>query len=191
MYRADLRERLRAHLDPVPTPVPGPGDRLAAVLAPLVELPELALVFTKRADDLPRHPGEISFPGGLVDPGDADLASTALREAQEEIGLDPALPEILGALPTVHTTVSGILVVPFVGMLVDPPVLSVDGRDETDEVLTFPVDRLLDAEAVHELERPDGRPWRGWMYEVEGTTVWGATGRMLHDLLEILRKEMP
>lgn len=191
MYRADLRERLRAQLDPVPTPVPGPGDRLAAVLAPLVELPELALVFTKRADDLPRHPGEISFPGGLVDPGDADLASTALREAQEEIGLDPALPEILGALPTVHTTVSGILVVPFVGMLVDPPVLCVDGRDETDEVLTFPVDRLLDAEAVHELERPDGRRWRGWMYEVEGTTVWGATGRMLHDLLEILRKEMP
>lgn len=190
MYRADLRDRLRAHLDPAPSPVPEPGDRLAAVLALLVELPELALVFTKRADDLRRHPGEISFPGGLVDPGDADLASTALREAREEIGLDPALPEILGALPPVHTTVSAILVVPFVGMLVDPPVLSVDGR-ETDRVLTFPVDRLLEAEAVHELEHPDGRRWRGWLYEVEGTTVWGATGRMLHDLLEILRKEEP
>ncbi|HEU4355184.1 MAG TPA: CoA pyrophosphatase, partial [Actinomycetota bacterium] len=164
--------------------------RLAAVLAPLVELPELALVFTKRSDDLPRHPGEISFPGGLMDPGDADLVATALREAHEEIGLDPSLPEVLGALPAVHTTVSGILVVPFVGMLVDPPVLSIDGR-ETDEVLTFPVDRLLEAEAVHELERPDGRRWRGWLYEVDGTTVWGATGRMLHDLLEILRKEMP
>lgn len=190
MYRADLRDRLRAHLDPAPSPVPEPGDRLAAVLALLVELPELALVFTKRADDLRRHPGEISFPGGLMDPGDADLASTALREAREEIGLDPALPEILGALPPVHTTVSGILVVPFVGMLVDPPVLSVDGR-ETDRVLTFSVDRLLEAEAVHELERPDGRRWFGWLYEVEGTTVWGATGRMLHDLLEILRKEEP
>lgn len=190
MYRADLRERLRAHLDPAPAPVPGPRDRLAAVLAPLVELPELALVFMKRSDDLPRHPGEISFPGGLVDPGDADLPATALREAWEEIGLDPSLPEILGALPAVHTTVSGILVVPFVGMLVDPPVLSIDGR-ETEQVLTFSVDRLLEAEAVHELERPHGRRWRGWRYEVDGTTVWGATGRMLHDLLEILRKEMP
>lgn len=190
MYRADLRERLRANLDPAPSPVPQPGDRLAAVIALLVELPELALLLTKRADHLPRHPSEISFPGGLMDPGDADLVSTALREAREEIGLDPSLPELLGALPPVHTTVSGILVVPFVGMLVDPPVLSVDGK-ETDQVLTFTVDRLLEAEAVHELERPDGRTWRGWMYEVEGTTVWGATGRMLHDLLQILRKEMP
>lgn len=190
MYRADLRERLRARLDPAPAPVPGPGDRLAAVLAPLVELPELALVFTKRSDDLRRHPGEISFPGGLMDPGDVDLAATALREAWEEIGLDPELPEVLGALPPVHTTVSGILVVPFVGMLVDPPVLSVDGR-EAERVLTFPVHRLLQAETVHELERPDGRRWHGWRYRVEGTTVWGATGRMLHELLEILRKEMP
>lgn len=190
MYPVDLRARLRAALDPAPAPVPESGDRLAAVLAPLIELPELALLFTKRSDALSRHPGEISFPGGLADPGDVDLAATALREAQEEVGLDPALPEILGALPPVHTTVSGILVVPFVGMLVDPPVLSADAG-EIDEVLTFPVERLMDAEAVHELARPDGRRWRGWMYEVEGRTVWGATGRMLHDLLEILRKEEP
>ena len=189
MYPADLRDRLRAALDPAPAPVPQPGDRLAAVLALLVELPELALVFTLRSDALPRHPGEISFPGGLADDADDDLVATALREAEEEIGLDPASPEVLGALPPVHTTVSGILVVPFVGMLVDPPVLTIsDG--EIDEILTFPVERLLEAEAVHELERPDGRRWRGWLYELEERTIWGATGRMVHDLLEILRKEL-
>ena len=190
MYPVDLRARLHAALDPAPAPVPEPGDRLAAVLALLIQVPELALVLTLRSDALPRHPGEISFPGGLADDADADLVATALREAEEEIGLDPASPEVLGALPPVHTTVSGILVVPFVGILVDPPVLTIsDG--EIDEILTFPIERLLQAEKVHELERPDGRRWRGWMYQLEGRTIWGATGRMLHDLLEILRRELP
>jgi 8-oxo-dGTP pyrophosphatase MutT (NUDIX family) len=190
MYPADLRDRLRAALDPAPAPVPQPGDRLAAVLALLVELPQLALVFTLRSEALPRHPGEISFPGGLADAADDDLLATALREAEEEIGLDPASPEVLGALPPVHTTVSGILVVPFVGMLVDPPVLAIsDG--EIDEILAFPVERLLEVETVHEFERDDGRRWRGWLYELEERTIWGATGRMVHDLLGILRKELP
>jgi len=113
MYPADLRARLRAALDPAPSPVPEPGDRLAAVLALLVEEPELALVFGRRSDALPRHAGQVAFPGGVADEGDLHLAATALREAEEEVGLDPALPEVLGALPPVHTTVSGILVVPF------------------------------------------------------------------------------
>jgi len=190
MYPADLRSRLRAALDPSPEPVPEPGDRLAAVLVPFAETPEPSLVFARRSEDLPRHAGEISFPGGLVDEGDADLAATALREALEEIGLDPTLPEVLGALPWVHTTVSAILVVPFVGMLESLPALSAsDG--EIDEVLTFPVRRLLEVEDVVVWKRPDGRRWRGWTYEVEGSTIWGATGRMLHELLEILRREMP
>jgi len=189
MYPVDLRERLRSALDPAPAPVPAPGDRLAAVLALLVETPELGLVFGRRSHALPRHAGQVAFPGGVADEADADLAATALREAEEEVGLDPALPEILGALPAVHTTVSGILVTPFVGALDVLPALTL-GDGEFDEVRTFPVLRLLEVEALVEWERPDGRRWEGWTYELEGTTIWGATGQMLHDLLEILRKEI-
>jgi 8-oxo-dGTP pyrophosphatase MutT (NUDIX family) len=189
MYPATLRDRLRAALDPAPDPVPEPGDRLAAVLALLVEGPELALVFGRRSSALPRHAGQVAFPGGIADEDDADLAATALREAEEEVGLDPGLPQVLGALPPVHTTVSGILVVPFVGMLETlPPLAPTDG--EFDAVLTFPVRRLLEAEALVEWARPDGRRWKGWTYELDGTTIWGATGHMLHELLALLRKEI-
>ena len=100
----DVRSALRAALEPDPRPRPRDGDRLAAVLAPLVEQPEPALVFTRRAADLSRHAGEISFPGGLQDPGET-LIETALRESREEIDLDPADVEIVGALPPVPVRV--------------------------------------------------------------------------------------
>jgi 8-oxo-dGTP pyrophosphatase MutT (NUDIX family) len=174
-------------LEADPAPELAAGDRLAAVLAPLVVAPEPSLIFTERAAGLSRHAGEVSFPGGLQDPGET-LAATALREAHEEIGLDPGLPDLLGALPAVHTTVSGILVVPFVGMLEAPPTLTVsDG--EIAEVLTVPVARLAEVERPMELVRPDGGIWHGWAYELEGHTIWGATGWMLHGLLERLREE--
>lgn len=186
---SDLAVRLRAALDPSPAPALAPGDRLAAVLVPLVRQPEPALLFTRRAAALSRHAGEIAFPGGLVDADDLGLAQAALREAEEEIGLARDLPEVLGALPPVHTTVSGILVVPFVGMLREPPRLHL--RDaEIAEAFEVPVARLLELEAVRTWERPDGGRWTGWVYEVEGRTIWGATGRMVHELLEIWRREM-
>ncbi|MEO8291993.1 MAG: CoA pyrophosphatase [Actinomycetota bacterium] len=183
----DVRSDLRAALRSGPDPRAATGDRLAAVLAPLVELPEPALVFTRRAADLSRHPGEISFPGGLQDPGEM-LVETALRECREEIDLDPAAVEVVGALSPVHVRVSRILVVPFVGMVASPPALT-HSVGEIDEVLTFPVRRLATAESAMELARDDGRTWKGWAYEVDGTLIWGATGAMLHDLLEVLRKE--
>lgn len=147
------------------------------------------MVFTVRSADLSRHPGEISFPGGLLDPGERPRQA-ALREAHEEIGLDPGLPEILGALPPVHTHVSGILVVPFVGVVDEPPSLTVsDG--EIDEVLTFAAADLHAAEAPMQLRREDGGVWHGWAYGLEGHTIWGATGWMLHALMELLRRETP
>ena len=185
----DLRGALRAALDPSPAPTAAADDRLAAVLAPLAEAPEPSLVFTLRSGDLSRHAGEISFPGGLQEPGES-LAETALREAHEEIGLDPSLPDLLGALPPVHTTVSGILVVPFVGLLSEIPALT-PSDGEIEEVLVFPVARLGSVEAEVELGLEGGRSWRGWVYELDERTVWGATGRMLHELLEVVRKEAP
>ena len=185
----DVRPGLRAALDPDPRPRLGAGDRVAAVVAPLVERPDPALVFTRRAADLSRHAGEISFPGGLQEPGE-ELVETALRECREEIDLDPAAVEVVGALPAVPVQVSAIVVVPFVGMLAAPPALT-HSVSEIDEVLTFPVLRLDRAESAMELAREDGRVWRGWAYELDGTLIWGATGLMVHDLLEILRKETP
>ena len=185
----DLRGRLRAALDPAPTPHPPRGDRLAAVLAPLIEKPEPALVFTVRASGLSRHAGEVSFPGGLQDPGEA-LVETALREAFEEIGLAKRDVEILGALPPVHTSVSGILVIPFVGMLEAPPGFTLSD-DEIAEVLTVSVTQLAAVEREVEHRFEDAGTWRGWAYDVERHTVWGATGRMLHLLLEAIRKETP
>jgi 8-oxo-dGTP pyrophosphatase MutT (NUDIX family) len=183
----DVRSGLRSALAVDPHPRPASGDRLAAVLAPLIELPEPALVFTRRAADLSRHAGEISFPGGLQDPGES-LRQTALREAREEIDLDPAAVEVVGALTPVHVRVSSILVVPFVGMVASPPALT-RSVSEIDEVLTFPVRRLAEVESAMELAREDGVVWKGWAYELEGSLIWGATGAMLHDLLEVLREE--
>jgi 8-oxo-dGTP pyrophosphatase MutT (NUDIX family) len=182
-----LRTALRAALEQYPSPSLAPPDRLAAVLAPLVEEPVASLVFTVRSSDLSRHAGEISFPGGLQDPGET-LSQTALRESFEEIGLDPGATDVVGALPPVHTTVSGILVVPFVGMLESMPALVVS-EEEIEEVLTFTVGRLAEVERPVEVAREAGRVWRGFAYELDGHVIWGATGVMLHALLQVIRKE--
>ena len=185
----DPAAALRTALEPDPDPAPEllDGARLAAVLAPLILGPEPSLLFTIRAAALSRHAGEVSFPGGLVDAGET-LRAAALREAQEEIGLDADAVELVGALPAVHTFVSGILVVPFVGILRELPALRVSSA-EIDEVLTFPVAELARSERVVSYDRPGGRTWRGYAYEMDGATVWGATGWMLHMLLDTIRKE--
>ncbi|HEX5938493.1 MAG TPA: CoA pyrophosphatase [Actinomycetota bacterium] len=187
LHAPSLQDALVAALEPAPAHAPAPGDRLAAVLAPLVETPEPSLIFTVRSDALSRHPGEVSFPGGLVDEGES-AADGARREAFEEIGLDPALPRLVGALPPVHTYVSSILVVPFVGLLAEAPDLFA-AEAEIKEIVRVPLARLATLEEPMELPRGDGTTWRGWAYPLDEHTIWGATGLMLHSFLEILRKE--
>jgi 8-oxo-dGTP pyrophosphatase MutT (NUDIX family) len=185
MYPSDLRTRLPGLLDPHPSPEPAAGDRLAAVLLPLVDGERL--VFTRRTEDLPRHPGEISFPGGLQHAEDEDLAATALRESEEELGLAPGDVELVGALEPVHTFVSAILVVPFVGLLRGEPAFT-PNTGEIAEVLWFGLEELAAAETTVEWPR-DGHVYRGFAYPMaDGNTVWGVTAKILRELIELIRR---
>jgi 8-oxo-dGTP pyrophosphatase MutT (NUDIX family) len=159
----------------------------AAVLLPLYGWPEdPGLIFTERRADMRRHAGEISFPGGRRDEDDADLATTALREAQEEIALDPALVDLSGALPPTSTFVTGYLIHPFVGLVPHPGELGLQPNPgEVETVLTFSLELLREGYEMRRLVRR-GIPIHTPTYEVDGHFIWGATARILGDFLERL-----
>jgi 8-oxo-dGTP pyrophosphatase MutT (NUDIX family) len=181
-----LTEGLRQHLlDPaeaVELSVHGRTD--AAVLAPLYcdAAGDLHAVFTKRRDDLRRHPGEISFPGGRVDPGDADLIATALRETHEEIGLPPEGVEILGALQPTPTFVTNYAIYPFVGEIEAGFEYVLEAR-EVDHILELRLRDLRDGYGRRRLVRR-GVPFRTDTYVVGDHLIWGATARIVADLLD-------
>jgi 8-oxo-dGTP pyrophosphatase MutT (NUDIX family) len=187
MYSSkELRAALPALLAPSPRISVPPDTALASVLVPvLVSTATPRMVFTKRTDTLSRHAGEISFPGGLADEGEA-AASTALREAEEELGLAPADVELVGALPPVHTRVTGILIVPFVGFLKEDPRFT-PSPEEIADVLEFPLADLMARGAESEFEH-DGARFQTYAYEVAGHVIWGATARILWSLFEILAR---
>jgi 8-oxo-dGTP pyrophosphatase MutT (NUDIX family) len=185
MYPTDLRARLAGALEADPQHEADPGDRLASVLVPILEGPRL--LFTRRTEHLPRHPGEISFPGGMRHGDDADIAATALRETQEELGIEPTAVELLGALPPLHTYVSSILIVPFVGILEPRPALH-PNDGEIAEVLEYGLDELVRAETTVRWRR-DGGVYEGYAYEMGDHTIWGATAMILHSLLRLVRSD--
>jgi 8-oxo-dGTP pyrophosphatase MutT (NUDIX family) len=160
------------------------GRTDAAVLVPLYLDAAGAphAVFTRRRDDLRRHPGEISFPGGRVDDGDPDLPATALREAHEEVGLEPGAVEVLGALQPTPTIATGYAVYPFVG-LIEPGLEWTLSAREVAQVLEL---SLADLRAGYRRERlmRRGIPFRTDVYVVGDHLIWGATARMVGDLLE-------
>jgi len=162
-----------------------PGGTDAAVLLPMFGHPERpGLVFTERPLDLRRHGGEMSFPGGRQDSPDEKLLNTALREAEEEIGLSPSEVEVVGALPPVGTFVTGYKVHPFVGTI--PEGLRFrPNPSEVAAVLLFTLDELREGFAMRRLIRR-GLPIRTPTYEVGEHMIWGATARILADLLERL-----
>jgi len=175
------------------------GDRTpaqASVLVPLVERAGgLGVLLTRRTDHLHDHAGQISFPGGRRDPGDADAIATALREAEEEIGLDPKGVEILGCLP-IYTTVSGFEVTPVVAIVPSSVNLTLDPF-EVATAFEVPLTHLMNpAHHRHHLFiDPEGdrtflsMPWRGadWQGREDDFFIWGATAAMLRNLYAWLR----
>jgi 8-oxo-dGTP pyrophosphatase MutT (NUDIX family) len=161
------------------------GRTEAAVLVPIYDWPRSpGLIFTERRSDLRRHAGEISFPGGRQDHPGEDLRHTALREAEEEIGLGPAEVEMVGALPPIGTYVTSYKVHPFVGLIASDLALE-PNPDEVASVLHFDVGRLRAAYGMRRLVRR-GVPIRTPTFELDRHMIWGATARILRDLLERL-----
>jgi 8-oxo-dGTP pyrophosphatase MutT (NUDIX family) len=160
------------------------GRTDAAVLVPLYLDGDGALhaVFTKRREDMRKHPGEISFPGGRQDPSDHDLPATALREACEEIGLDPDGVEVVGALMPTPTIVTNYAIYPFVG-LIDAGRRWTLSPSEVSEVLELKVAAVRDGYDRRRLVRR-GLPIRTDVYQVGDHMIWGATARIVGDLLE-------
>jgi 8-oxo-dGTP pyrophosphatase MutT (NUDIX family) len=177
----DLRRVLLSPEDALTLEVRGATS--AAVLVPLyVHRGRLHAVFTKRQDDLRRHPGEISFPGGRYDEGEPDLMATALREANEEIGLPKNAVQIIGALQPTPTIATGYAVYPFVG-LIEAGRTWTPSAQEVAEVLELPLDELLSGYARRRLVRR-GVPIRTDTYVVGEHLIWGATARILADLFD-------
>jgi 8-oxo-dGTP pyrophosphatase MutT (NUDIX family) len=185
--RADLAAALReVLLDPAEAAGLDVHGRIdAAVLVPLyVADGELHVVLTRRRADLRRHPGEISFPGGRQDDDETDLRITALREAHEEIGLPPDDVELVGALQPTPTIATNYAVYPFVGLLEPGREWTVSAR-EVDEVLELSLPDLRAGYGRQRLLRR-GVPFRTDVYVVGESLIWGATARMLADLIERL-----
>ena len=161
------------------------GRTEAAVLAPLYGWPDQpGLVFTERRADLRRHAGEISFPGGRQDFPDEDLRVTALRESEEEIGLARDDVELVGALPPVGTFVTGYRIHPFVGVI-RPGHAWTPQPNEVEEVLELSLPALVEGFENKRLLRR-GVPIKTPTYTVGGSFVWGATARIVQQLLERL-----
>ena len=154
---------------------------MAAVLAPLFEdeYGAVRMVLTKRPDTMPTHAGHIAFPGGRPDPGDNGPVGTALREAQEEVGITPDQVEVLGFLEPIDTVEFSLLVVPVVGR-VSTPLGLVPSEREVAKVYTPLVEELADEARWWSV------PWNTyqiWYYDLDGDTLWGATARMVRQLL--------
>lgn len=161
---------------------------VAAVLVPLLDADgEPEILFTRRSHMLPHHRGQVAFPGGRHHPEtDPDLEATALREAQEEIGLEPGRVRLLGALDDIETVATRFLITPFVG-IVDRPYEWRPCPREVDAIFTVPLRVLSAPEAARqELWDFDGRQVPIDTFPVDGHVIWGATQRITQNLLDVL-----
>lgn len=170
--------------------VPTDGGRPAAVLMLFGEGgsgPDLLL--QRRADSLRSHAGQVSFPGGAVEPGDGGPVRTALREAAEETGLDPAGVDPLALFPELFIPPSGFLVTPVLAHWREPVAVAAVDKAETAAVLRVPVADLADPGNRIVVRHPSG--WVGPAFEVAGLVVWGFTGGLVDGLLRLGGWERP
>ncbi len=160
------------------------GPRVAAALVLLYErtcTPHLVL--TVRSGGLTRHGGQVSFPGGAIEPDEA-IASAALREAAEEIGIDPSVVRVIGALTPLHIPVSDFLVHPIVAVMDHAAPVFRHAAAEVERVVEVPFDQLLDPGRIHHTTRMrDDVEVDVPYFDLEGEVVWGATAMMLSELL--------
>jgi 8-oxo-dGTP pyrophosphatase MutT (NUDIX family) len=158
----------------------------AAVLVPIVDRGEPFLVFAKRTDRVGTHRGQISFPGGRVDPSDAGFLEAALRESEEEIGLPRAAVEPLGALDDTETVATQFIITPFVGIVRAPVAWQPDGH-EIEKVIEVPLAALRDLANLRvEHRERDGVLHEVLFWDYQGETIWGATARILKQYLDVL-----
>ncbi|WP_185858897.1 CoA pyrophosphatase [Vreelandella nanhaiensis] len=154
----------------------------AAVLIPVVDRVSPTLLFTRRASHLSTHSGQVAFPGGKREPEDKDLYATALREAQEEIGLEPALVEPLGRLSDV-ISLHGLRVTPWVG-IIPPDLPLVADPGELDAIFEVPLSHFLEDRRTHtDVITVDGVAHYVPSYHVDGHVIWGLSAMMLVELL--------
>jgi 8-oxo-dGTP pyrophosphatase MutT (NUDIX family) len=159
------------------------------VLVPIFEADgQVHVLFTKRSDTVEHHKGQVSFPGGGKDPEDADLLVTALRETEEEIGLNASDVHVLGALDD-YVTISRFIVSPYVGLIPHPYEFTVSDF-EIDELFTVPVSTLLDEGNFHMvMEVRHGHPRPQYFFRADPYVIWGITGRILYQLLDVCLRE--
>jgi 8-oxo-dGTP pyrophosphatase MutT (NUDIX family) len=168
-------------------PPPGADTRRAAVLVPIiVEDEDARVVYTVRKDDLADHAGQISFPGGSMEERDGSLLETALREAEEEIDLSPALVEVVGELEEMYIPPSNFRVSPFVGLL-PPGAEMVLAPDEVEEIFTVSLSTLIANETFRKVFwHREGRDYEVPVFAIDGPVprnIWGATAAMTAALL--------
>ena len=174
-------------LDPQHAPTARPALKPAAVLIGLVEHPEgPSVILTRRSDTLRNHTGQVALPGGRCDPGETPW-QTALREAHEEIGLDPSLVELAGLSTPYRTAVTGFQIMPVVGF-VSPDITLTPNPDEVADIFETPFGFLMDPNNLEQQERetPAGERRRFYAATWEGQYIWGATAGMLRALYDRL-----
>lgn len=162
------------------------GARRAAVLVPIISAPAgLQLACFERTHEVIDHKGEICLPGGSIETADRDVVDAALREAREELGIDPASVRVLGLLDDVHTFVSNYIITPVAGFIGSEPEVVCDPL-EVARPITVPLATLLSQGVEsYELRGPDGTSRTIYAYHVGEDRIWGATARIIHGLLTL------